>query len=209
MNDDQPKTQFWKNCGLFTSGILVGVVLTLGGLLAWRQVQRSRSEIEIKLPSASSTPTSTPTVTPTTAIAPPPIPQPPATVRSQPASPVPKPSIAPQSPSPLSAKPSPSVSLLATKRVNFEVGSTGTSVRDSLKANQSKRYLFQCSSGQNMTVQIEEGVVSVAVLAPNGEKLGSAVGAIQWQGKLPSTGDYTLEISALSPSSYTVKVEVQ
>lgn len=216
MSDDKPKTQFWKNCGIFMSGTVVGIGLALGGIVAWKQVQLSRGDIQIKLPAANSTPANMRVKTPSVATArPPSIPQAPAQL-STPATtaiaptPVaaPSPSKAPQLPSGTPTKPSPSPSFVATQRVNFDAGSTGSTVRDSLKANQSKRYTLECNGGQEMTVEIEEGVVSVAIIDPSGEKLGSAMGTIKWQGKLPSSGDYTLEVSALSQSSYAVKVDV-
>ncbi|WP_449418025.1 hypothetical protein [Phormidium nigroviride] len=212
MSDQQPKTQFFQNCGIFLSGTLVGAVLALGGELAWKQVQLSKNEVEIQLPSANST-----AVKPASSAQELTIPPPPPNARSQPlvASPTPltQPSQTsltniPKLPS-ISPTPSPSPTLATTERVSFETGATGTTVRDSLQANQLKRYTLNCSSNQEMTVKIEEGAVSVDIIAPDGTKLGTAFGTVQWQGKLSNSGDHTIEISSPNQSNYAVKVEVK
>ncbi|HLO50981.1 MAG TPA: hypothetical protein VK211_21370 [Kamptonema sp.] len=217
MNDQKPKTQFWKTCGIFLTGSLVGAVLALGSEVALKQAQLSKNEVEIKLPPTNSTTATIPSPSPQFTIPPPPnasrqsqpqASQPPTTPpipASQPSTP----SLAnvPKLPS-TSPTPSPSPTLAGTEQVSFEAGATGTTVRDSLQPNQSKRYTFKCSSNQQMTVKIEEGIVSVDVIAPDGAKIGAAVGALQWQGQLKISGDYTLEVSTPKQSNYAVKIEV-
>ena len=217
MNDQKPKNQLWKNCGIFICGLVVGAVLALGAELVLKRNYLSKNQVEIQLPTAQLTPLSTPTNASALTIPPPPKGEYQSPTIAATPTPTPQPSIVslttvPKLPSSLvsseSIKPSASPSLIGTEEVKFEIGATGTTVRNSLQGNQSKRYIFKCSSGQEMTVKIEEGIVSADILDPNGVKLGAAVGALKWQGKLSSSGNYTIEVSTPKESSYAVKVEV-
>ena len=60
-----------------------------------------------------------------------------------------------------------------------------------------------------MTLNVPEGTVSATIIAPNGEKIGTANSTTPWQGQLPSSGDYTIEISGESQANYGVKIEVK
>ena len=60
-----------------------------------------------------------------------------------------------------------------------------------------------------MTVNVPEGTVSAAIIAPNGEKVATANSTTPWQGQLPSSGDYTIEISGDNKANYGVKIEVK
>ncbi|MEG4394796.1 hypothetical protein [Microcoleus sp. BROC3] len=118
---------------------------------------------------------------------------------------------------PLSTPPAPEVRsqtpsstpLVSTERVSFNEGSTGATIRDSVTANQRKRYLLNCGSGQRMTVQIRQGGINVTIISPNNQTIGNAVnGVSQWQGQLPNSGDYIVEISAPNQSGYVINIEV-
>ncbi len=211
------KTRIWQTLAVFFSGMLVGSVLSLGSLVAWRMYQE-RVNLQIKLPSDVPLPES-PSPVPAAPVnrqpAMPPAPrtaQPPASLPSLNPTQIPSLSGVPQLASP-SPSPSPSPSLAAetaiTERVSFEPGATGTTLSNSLPDNKSKRYLLGCNSGQSMTIKVQEGAVSVAIIAPNGEKVGTANSTSQWQGQLPSGGDYTIEISGNNKANYGVKIEVK
>lgn len=208
MSEDKAKTavnSVWKPIGLFVGGAIVGSALTLGGLFAWQDIQK-RSVVQIKLPSSNNA-MSTRSAIPT------PI------TRSTPDIP-PPPNLPITTPSPLVSIPaistntskqpqSPTSTPAAQERIKFEVGTSGTTLKNSLKANQSTRYLLECRKGQRITVNLEEGNINLEVLAPDGSKLGSIVKeSKQWEGELPSDGDYTIEISTPKDSNYSVKVEV-
>jgi len=97
----------------------------------------------------------------------------------------------------------------SNERVSFDKGSTGATIRDSVTANQKKRYLLNCGSGQRMAVQIRQGSINVTIISPNNQTIGNAVnGVSQWQGQLPNTGDYIVEISAPNQSGYVINIEV-
>jgi cytoskeletal protein RodZ len=102
-----------------------------------------------------------------------------------------------------------SAPLISTERVSFNEGSTGATIRDSLTGNQRKRYLLNCGSGQRMTVQIRQGDINVTIISPNNQTIGNAAnGVSQWQGQLPNSGDYIVEISAPNQSGYVINIEV-
>jgi type II secretory pathway pseudopilin PulG len=102
--------------------------------------------------------------------------------------------------------PTPSVS---EERVNFDKGSTQKTISSSLVTNQTKRYSINCGSGQPMTVQIKQGDINVTIISPNGQAIGNAVKAgSQWNGQLPSDGDYIIEVSAPNQSNYVINIEV-
>ncbi|MEG4089305.1 hypothetical protein [Microcoleus sp. Pol12B4] len=221
-NPDPKPARSWQILAVFLSGMLVGSVLSLGSLLAWRMYQE-RANLQIKLPADVPLPESPPPVA--TAPANRRLGLPPAPGRGLPATipPSPSPTQIPSvsgvpqlaSPSPSSSpSPSPSPSPAAvetpvTERVNFQAGATGTILSSSLRANISKRYLLECNSGQSMTINVQEGQVSAAIIAPNGENIGTADSTGQWQGQLASSGDYTIEISGDRQANYQVKIEVK
>ena len=115
----------------------------------------------------------------------------------------------PQAPAEVRSQTNSSTPSDSTERVSFDKGSTGATIRDSVTANQKKRYLLNCGSGQRMTVQIRQGSINVIIISPNNQTIGNAVnGVSQWQGKLPNTGDYIIEISAPNQSDYLINIEV-
>jgi hypothetical protein len=219
-NPEPKPARAWPILAVFLSGILVGSVLSLGSLLAWRMYQE-RANLQIKLPADVPLPESPPTVAAAPANRRPGLPPAPGTRLSPTIPPSPGPTQIPSvsgvpqqaSPSP-SSSPSPTptpaaVETPVTERVNFEAGATGTTLSNSLRANISRRYLLECNSGQSMTINVQEGEVSAAIIAPNGENLGTADSTGQWQGQLASSGDYTIEISGDRQANYQVKIEVK
>ncbi len=212
------KAGVWGILAVFLSGMLVGSVLSLGGLIAWRMYQE-RVNLQIKLPSDVPLPESPSPVPAAPANRLPTIPpapltaqQPPASLPSPNSTQIPSLSGVPQLASP-SPSPSPSASPAAetavTERVSFEPGAIGVTLTNSLPDNKSKRYLLECNSGQSMTVKVQEGTVSAAIIAPNGEKVATVNSTTPWQGQLPSSGDYTIEISGDNKANYGVKIEVK
>lgn len=217
-NPEPKPARSWQILAVFLSGMLVGSVLSLGSLLAWRMYQE-RANLQIKLPADVPLPESPPPVATAPANRRPGLP--PAPGNGLPATIPPSPSptqipsvsgvpqLASPSPSPLPSPSPTAVETPVTERVNFQAGATGTTLNSSLRANISKRYLVECNSGQSMTVNVQEGQVSAAIIAPNGEKLGTANSTSQWQGQLASSGDYTIEISGDRQANYGVRIEVK
>ncbi len=104
------------------------------------------------------------------------------------------------------ASPTPSDS---TEQVIFKKGTTSETISNTIKANQKKRYVLNCGSGQRMTVQIKQGDINMTIISPKGQTIGNvAKGTPKWQDKLPSDGDYVIEVSAPNQSDYTINIEV-
>ncbi|MEG4144731.1 hypothetical protein [Microcoleus sp. Pol12B5] len=221
-NPEPKPARSWQILAVFLSGMLVGSVLSLGSLLAWKMYQE-RANLQIKLPADVPLPESPPPVATAPANRRPGLPPAPGTRLPATIYPSPRPTqipsvsgvpqLASPSPSPLplpSPSPSPAaVETPVTERVYFQAGATGTTLSNSLRANISRRYLLECNSGQSMTINVQEGQVSAAIIAPNGENLGTANSTGQWQGQLASSGDYTIEISGDRQANYQVKIEVK
>ncbi|MEG4348644.1 hypothetical protein QUA70_07670 [Microcoleus sp. LAD1_D5] len=219
-NPEPKPARSWQILAVFLSGILVGSVLSLGSLLAWRMYQE-RANLQIKLPADVPLPESPPPVATAPANRLPGLPPAPGNRLPPTIPPSPRPTqipslsglpqLASPSPSPLpSPTPTPAaVETPVTERVYFQAGATGTILSNSLRANISRRYLLECNSGQSMTINVQEGQVSAAIIAPNGENLGTADSTGPWQGQLASSGDYTIEISGDRQANYQVKIEVK
>lgn len=96
-----------------------------------------------------------------------------------------------------------------TERVSFASGSTGSTIRGNISPAQIRRYLVNSGEGQQFSVRILQGNVNVAVIDPSGRTLGTATSSSTfWQGRLPRTGDYAVEITSQNNSNYAVSVEV-
>jgi cytoskeletal protein RodZ len=132
-----------------------------------------------------------------------------AAVENKPSSTSSLPLSTPQAPAEVRSQTNSSTPSDSTERVSFDKDTTGATISDRVTANQKKRYLLNCGSGQRMTVQVRQGSINVTIISPNNQTIGNAVnGVSQWQGKLPNTGDYIIEISAPNQSGYLINIEV-
>ncbi len=133
------------------------------------------------------------------------------TLNSQPQSPPPQTFASPfvtPTPTPTLDEP-----IVFSKRLNL--GFSGTAnIRGTLKANQTVKYTFRGEEGQRLTVVLaEENGVSLTVLSPNEEIIDNAARQVSYyQGKLPFTGRYTIELNNLpeiEKAEYTLKVTLK
>lgn len=185
-----------KFYGSLAAAMMLGSVLTLGilgGFYYWKQqklrVDRNpNSEIRLGILPSPSTPVQ-------------------ITIPTPPNSPIPNSQV---TPIPNNSKPSlklPVVKQVATQtpanseRIYFEVGSTGTSINNTLKDNQSKRYILGCRQGQQMTILLQEGNINLVIIGPDGQQVESPITlGKKWQTKLQKTGDYGLDVTPVTPS---------
>jgi serine/threonine-protein kinase len=99
--------------------------------------------------------------------------------------------------------------LVSTQRVSFQPGATNATVQGRVTSNQIQRYLLRCLAQQQFRVEILQGEIAVVITDPDGRTLGNTGGGTtQWQGTLPRTGDYRVEISASESARYAVNIEV-
>jgi hypothetical protein len=56
-----------------------------------------------------------------------------------------------------------------------------------------------------LTIQATEGNISITVVAPGRQAVGMVTGTnAQWQGLLPTSGNYIIEVSTVVASKYTI-----
>ncbi|MEB3216511.1 MAG: serine/threonine-protein kinase [Nostocales cyanobacterium 94392] len=100
-----------------------------------------------------------------------------------------------------------------SKRLNLGLSNTAT-IRGTLKANQTIQYTFDGQEEQSFTaVLVEENGVSLSVLGPNQELIDNAARQVSfYEGKLPFTGKYTIELNNLpdiQEAEYILRVRLR
>ncbi|HEY9635372.1 MAG TPA: hypothetical protein V6D14_18355 [Coleofasciculaceae cyanobacterium] len=97
-----------------------------------------------------------------------------------------------------------------TQRIQFAPGAVGTVVDDSVVRGTRDIYLLRARKGQTMILNItsvEQNAV-FDVQAPNGQFLQEE--STRWSGVLPSTGDYSVIVSATrGNATYKLDVTIQ
>jgi LysM repeat protein len=99
------------------------------------------------------------------------------------------------------------------ERIQFAPGATSATVNGAALANAPKRYLLRANVGQEMTVNLvtPSAFTYITVLTPQGGNLAGADGIIQnWTGRLPQSGDYTVEVinTAQGAANFTLQVTI-
>ena len=100
-----------------------------------------------------------------------------------------------------------------SKRLRFDVADTAE-VNDTIKANETIQYTFVGKEDQYLTTILSENDdVVMTLLAPNREPIDDgSVRVISYQGKLPFTGKYIIQLNAaegVTQSSYQLKVQLE
>lgn len=99
-----------------------------------------------------------------------------------------------------------------SKRVRFAKGTSGTSIHDGIARGEYIDYFIGCGRGQTMRAQIssaEHNATFTIYYAESGTVLPDAEEVTEWEGTLPSAGDYVIRVqSARGGSSFTVNVGV-
>lgn len=99
------------------------------------------------------------------------------------------------------------------ERIRFPSGAASATFESVAIANAPKRYLVAASAGQEMTVNLvtPSAFTYITVLTPDGGNLAGADGIIQnWTGRLPVTGDYTVEVinTAQGAANFSLQVTI-
>ena len=122
-------------------------------------------------------------------------------------------------PAAMSASTSPS-DTVGLFRVQFARGTTSGLVNDSLRAGDTRGYLIGAERGQVMMVHaitwpvLQGGApqpattVRVYSVAEGRELAAPAGTGPLWSGRLPSSGDYEVRVSATGPTAYTLAVQI-
>jgi hypothetical protein len=105
-------------------------------------------------------------------------------------------------------------------RVRFARGTTSGLVNDSLRTGEARGYLIGAEQGQVMMVHaitwpVRQGqspapaaTVRVYSVVEGSELTAPAGAGPLWSGRLPSSGDYTVRVSATGPTAYTLAVQI-
>jgi serine/threonine protein kinase len=96
-----------------------------------------------------------------------------------------------------------------TQRVAFARGMNGTTVTGQIAPNQVRRYLLKANQGQILSLKVLQGEINLSAIAPNGLRIGgSATNSKNWQGRIPTAGNYVIEVTTQKPGDYVLSLEV-
>lgn len=99
-----------------------------------------------------------------------------------------------------------------SQRLNVATGEA-TSVEGSLKANSTIKYIFSGEQGQQLSATLAEEGVLLTVLGPNQEPIDEGAQRVtRYQGTLPNTSDYTIELSpvrGVTESNYQLNLRLE
>lgn len=96
-----------------------------------------------------------------------------------------------------STAPSPSVEVptVETETISFADNQTATEVSGRTAGRkQIKRYLVNVEKNQQLSVAVTKGAVTLDIRDPNGELLEDASRLLNWQGQVPKSGEYQIDV---------------
>lgn len=108
----------------------------------------------------------------------------------------------------------PSIVPNGAQRIQFGRGATSAEVSGRLTPHTSQAYLLRARAGQFMTVQLDSAQTShITIYAMDGTVLanGNMSGATAWQGRLPVSEDYVVQVTNPTGRSvqYTLPVSIR
>ncbi|MBD2113454.1 MULTISPECIES: serine/threonine-protein kinase [Cyanophyceae] len=94
------------------------------------------------------------------------------------------------------------------QRVQIPPGQTSVQVSGQVNEARSRRYIVNAQEGQVLALELPSvsGPVTLDVRFPNGELIPDASRVLSWQGQLPSSGDYIVDVSSPRPSNYVLTI---
>ena len=101
------------------------------------------------------------------------------------------------------------------KRIKFPRGRTSTVINNAVLRDEIDQYILNARAGQRMTVDISsvEDNASFEIVRPDKTQLPGAGfddDARHWNGELPETGDYVIEVAPTrGNATYRLKVEIR
>jgi LysM repeat protein len=99
----------------------------------------------------------------------------------------------------------------APTRITFASGATSATVSGVVSTVEPARYVVGAQGGQQMTVTLTATNASayITVLHPNGDNLAGSGTVRQWNGIVPLTGDYIIEVRNPGPGSTNYSLTVR
>ncbi|KJH70377.1 serine/threonine-protein kinase [Aliterella atlantica] len=80
--------------------------------------------------------------------------------------------------------------------ITLRPGDPSSQVSASVTPLQSKRYLVNVEEGQILRVGVQQGAVALDIRSPNGELLENASKVPSWEGQVPTSGAYQIDVVA-------------
>ena len=94
------------------------------------------------------------------------------------------------------------------KKIRFARGRTTAVVKDAIRICTGHEYHLKASAGQKMSLHLATGKrTSMTLYAPNGDRVLD--GGTNWEGDLPETGEYTIDIGTDATARYTLEVTIR
>lgn len=109
------------------------------------------------------------------------------------------------------SKPTPAPKPTVTEqRVQIPPGQTRVLVVGQVNPEQVRRYVVKARAGQTMALELPKvtGPVTFDIRGPGGELIPDASRVLSWQGQLGQDGDYTIDVTSLRSSDYTLQVTI-
>jgi serine/threonine-protein kinase len=103
--------------------------------------------------------------------------------------------------------PSPQVSY-DTERLNFAEGQGTLQPSDRTEPQNIKRYLINAQEGQQLSVDVQQGDVSLTIRDPNGRVIAEASGVKFWQSQILTAGDYKIDVIAQRPTNFQLNTSI-
>ncbi|MGB3136858.1 MAG: protein kinase, partial [Nodosilinea sp.] len=136
------------------------------------------------------------------------LPEPSPSVDPRPEPSVEPPPVVAPTPTPTPAPPSNPNPNVTEQRVQIPPGQTSVQVSGQVNEGRVRRYVINAQEGQVLALDLPtvSGPVTLDVRFPNGEMIPDASRVLSWQGQLPSSGDYLVDVSSPRPSNYVLRV---
>ncbi|MGH9941443.1 MAG: hypothetical protein ACRD9R_03670 [Pyrinomonadaceae bacterium] len=98
-----------------------------------------------------------------------------------------------------------------TRRVQFGRGRTTAVIKNTIRRGTNHHYLLGARAGQTMIVHLVGKQTGFTVYTPDGgAAIEAADGVKDWEGTLPESGDYTIEIATDARTApYTLEVTIR
>lgn len=109
------------------------------------------------------------------------------------------------------------VSAQTKQRVRFAAGTSGTTVKGTVRGFAYKDYIVKASGGQTIDVKLTSSNSVLTIFLPNGDNLDGASETDEFTGELPRGGDYIIRVGMMraqarrprSVSNYTLKISIR
>lgn len=97
------------------------------------------------------------------------------------------------------------------KRVVFEKGRTSTVIKNTIRKGTNHHYLLRAREGQTMIIHLVAKQSGLTVYTPNeGPAIEAADGVMDWEGTLPETGEYIIEVATdARMAPYTLEITIR